>query len=111
MNERHLSERTRRDLRRVDDLRTLAQTRRHFFGDAGLSLGSMALASMLGSDARAAFPVKQVEAPSPLSPKPPHFAGKAKRVIYLFMAGGPSQLELFDPKPKLQELDGQVVPP
>jgi hypothetical protein len=47
---------------------------------------------------------------SPFEPKPPHFAPKAKRVIFMFMAGGPSQLELFDYKPKLQELDGQTVP-
>jgi hypothetical protein len=51
-------------------------------------------------------------APSdPLAPKPPHGPAKAKSVIFLFMAGGPSQLELFDEKPKLRELDGQVVPP
>ena len=49
-------------------------------------------------------------AADPLAPRPPHFAAKAKSVIFLFMAGGPSQLELFDPKPKLQELDGQVIP-
>ena len=46
----------------------------------------------------------------PLAARPPHFAPRAKSVIFLFMAGGPSQLELFDPKPKLQELDGQVIP-
>ena len=50
-------------------------------------------------------------AADPLAPKATHYAAKAKSVIFLFMAGGPSQLELFDHKPKLQELDGQVVPP
>ena len=47
---------------------------------------------------------------NPLAPKPPHFPAKAKSVIYLFMAGGPSQLELFDYKPKLTELHGKPIP-
>jgi hypothetical protein len=87
---------------------TLCQTRRHFFHDCAVGLGSIALAELLnGRPADAAVPHA---GPSPLSPKPTHFPAKAKRVIYLFMAGGPSQLELFDYKPKLQKLDGQVVP-
>ena len=49
-------------------------------------------------------------AANPLAARPGHFPAKAKSVIFLFMAGGPSQLELFDPKPKLKRLDGQVVP-
>jgi hypothetical protein len=113
-----MNEQKRLELHRLDDRRTSAQTRRHFFGDAGLSIGSVALASMLRGDSPASAAVPPAPtppgppaSPSPLAPKPPHFAAKAKRVIYLFMAGGPSQLELFDPKPKLQELDGQVIPP
>ena len=47
---------------------------------------------------------------NPMAAKDPHYAPKAKSVIYLFMAGGPSQFELFQPKPKLQELSGQVIP-
>ncbi|HET6881715.1 MAG TPA: DUF1501 domain-containing protein [Pirellulales bacterium] len=87
---------------------TLWQTRRHFFRDCAVGLGSIALAEMLnGRTVDADVPHA---GQSPLSPKPTHFPAKAKRVIYLFMAGGPSQLELFDYKPKLQELDGQVVP-
>ena len=86
----------------------LVQTRRHFFHNCALGLGSIALADLLnGGPARGSA---AAVAASPLAPKPTHFAAKAKRVIYLFMAGGPSQLELFDYKPKLQELDGQVVP-
>ena len=104
-----MNDRERRELRRRQTLRTLAQTRRQFFGDAGLSLGSVALASLCAGD-RAADAAR-AEADSPTAPRPPHFAPKAKRVIFLFMAGGPSQLELFDYKPKLQELDGQVIPP
>ncbi len=85
-----------------------AQTRRHFFADCGVGLGSIALGSMLAGDAWGA--TQPPDSQNPLAPRAPHFAAKAKRVIFLFMAGGPSQLELFDYKPKLQELDGQVVP-
>jgi hypothetical protein len=83
----------------------LHQTRRHFFGQCALGLGSLALTTLLGRDRAAAAPLV-----NPLAPKPPHFPGKAKSVIYLFMAGGPSQLELFDYKPKLQPLHGKVIP-
>jgi len=83
-------------------------TRRHFFGQCRVGLGSIALASLMhGGNLWAGAPP---QAASPLAAKPTHFRGKAKSVIYLFMAGGPSQLELFDYKPKLQELSGQVIP-
>src|SRR4051812_22349549 len=85
----------------------LGTTRRHFFGTCGVGLGAIALGSLLTGESQAA----PSELPDPLAPRAPHFAPRAKRVIFLFMAGGPSQLELFDNKPKLQELDGQVVPP
>jgi hypothetical protein len=87
----------------------LLRTRRHFFQQCGVGLGSMALASLLGETAAAGEAA--LRAVNPLAPKPPHFPAKAKSVIFMFMAGGPSQLELFDYKPKLQELSGQVVPP
>ena len=84
----------------------LQQTRRHFFRDCALGVGSMALASLLSEGrATAADPFA-----NPLAPKKPHFAPRAKAVIYLFMAGGPSQLELFDYKPELVRLDGQPIP-
>jgi hypothetical protein len=76
-----------------------ALTRRHFFRDCSVGLGKIALASLFGDAARS----RGADA-APLA-KP-----KAKAVIYLFMAGGPSQLELFDYKPTLQKLDGQPVP-
>ena len=79
-------------------------TRRHFFGRSGLGLGSMALGSLL-SQGRA-----RAGSSNPLAPHPGHFPARAKSVIYLFMAGGPSQFELFEPKPKLQELHGQPIP-
>lgn len=84
-----------------------AATRRHFFGRCALGLGSIALGSLLGGRKSAAETVL----PNPLAPKAPLFGGKAKNIIYLFMAGGPSQLELFDFKPKLVELNGQPIPP
>ncbi|HWA98977.1 MAG TPA: DUF1501 domain-containing protein [Pirellulales bacterium] len=84
-------------------------TRRQFFGHCGVNVGSLALASLLAKEG--AFAATSERAGDPMQPRPTHFPAKTKRVIFLFMAGGPSQLELFDPKPKLVELDGQVVPP
>lgn len=83
-------------------------TRRHFFQDCGVGVGKIALASMLAESLASG---KELETLNPFAPKPPHFAAKAKRVIYLFMAGAPSQLELFDHKPKLAELEGKPIPP
>ena len=72
-----------------------------------MGLGSLALASLLDERRALAAPAKLT---NPLFPRPGHFAGRAKRVIYLFMAGAPSQLELFDYKPKLIELNSQPIP-
>jgi hypothetical protein len=84
-----------------------ARTRRHFFRDCGVGIGSVALASML-DDRLFAQPAKLAE--SALAPKQPHFKAKAKSVIYLHMAGAPSVLDLFDPKPKLIEMNGKPCP-
>jgi hypothetical protein len=84
----------------------LLQTRRHFFRDCAVGVGSMALASLLNGGRLAAAPQVQ----NPLAPRDPHFPAKAKAVIYLFMAGAPSQLELFDYKPRLMEYDGKPMP-
>jgi hypothetical protein len=87
-------------------------TRRHFFSRCAIGLGGIALASMLreqnvfGAGSPGAMP----ELPNPMAPRPGHHPAKAKNIIYLFMAGGPSQLELFDYKPKLIELNGQPIP-
>src|SRR5262245_33477471 len=86
-----------------------ATTRRHFFRDCQVGLGSLALASLLGDRPLAAAPQPAANS-GPFAPKQGHFPAKAKSVIFMFMAGGPSQLELFDHKPKLQEMDGQVIP-
>src|SRR5437763_543144 len=83
-------------------------TRRHFFSRCGIGLGSIALASLLSE--QRLFAADAPKLVNPLAPKPPHFPARAKNVIFLFMAGGPSQLELFDYKPKLIELNGQPIP-
>ena len=84
-------------------------SRRHFFQDCGVGLGSMALATLLNGQSQAQAPSK-ITASNPLAPKKPHFPAKAKRVIYMFMAGAPSQLELFDYKPELVKYNGKQVP-
>src|SRR5207302_5867738 len=83
-------------------------TRRWFFRQCGVGLGSVALASLLGADKDAA--AANVKVVNPLAPKQPQFKPKAKRVIYLFMGGAPSQLDLFDHKPALGKYNGQPVP-
>jgi hypothetical protein len=95
----------------IENPRSLhARTRRQFFQDCGVGVGKIALASLLCSGSRAAADVLRLGA-DPLSPAAPHFAPKAKHVIYLFMPGAPSQLDLFDDKPALRKYDGQPVPP
>ncbi|GMW01115.1 MAG: hypothetical protein AMXMBFR84_22520 [Candidatus Hydrogenedentota bacterium] len=85
----------------VDQAKMLHQiTRRHFFRDCGVGLGSIALANIVGSPKSGAAPFLANL----------HHAPRAKNVIFLFMAGGPSQLELFDYKPVLQKYNGQPIP-
>jgi uncharacterized protein (DUF1501 family) len=84
----------------------IAPNRRQFLGQCGLSVGQMALASLLGG-----APSALRAAENPLAVKPPHFAPKAKAVIHLFMAGGPSHLDLFDHKPALAKYEGKPIPP
>ena len=87
--------------RNETEANTSSVARRQFFRDCGVGVGKIALASLLAENATA----MASEQGSAF-----HFAGKAKRVIYLFMAGAPSQLELFDYKPKLKELEGKPLP-
>src|SRR6266851_5509206 len=82
------------------------QSRRRFFRDCAGGIGTVALAQLLAGEGRAASP-----AVNPLAPKKPHFPAKAKNVIFLFMEGGPSQIDLFDPKPGLEKWHGQPLPP
>ena len=88
------------------------ETRRHFFERCGIGVGSMALGSLVGQgiDAEQAIADPADAIRNPLAPKQPHFPAKAKSIIFLFMAGGPSQLEMWDYKPKLAELNGQPIP-
>jgi hypothetical protein len=88
-------------------------TRRHFFGDCAVGVGAIALNQLLAQDGVAAPPSAssvKLDPANPLAPRTGHFAPKVKNVIYLFMAGAPSQLELFDDKPKLRELHGKPPP-
>src|SRR5262245_50433352 len=79
--------------------------RRWFLQQCGVGLGTIALGTLFRETGLAAIaPV------NPLAPKQPHFTPKAKRVIFLFMAGAPSHLELFDNKPQLTKFDGTLPP-
>jgi hypothetical protein len=89
---------------------TLGITRRHFFESCRVGVGKIALGMLLGQSCRART-FGGGDAENPLAPKNPHFAPKAKRVIHLFMAGAPSQLDLFDHKPELARLEGKPLPP
>lgn len=98
------------------DKRRLDITRRHFFRECGVGVGKIALASLLTDafSARSAFAQggpAAAQRTDPLAPKKPHYAPKAKRVIHLFMAGAPSQLDLFDNKPDLTKFEGKPIPP
>jgi hypothetical protein len=86
-------------------------SRRDFLRSAGAGFGMIALTALLAEDGLLAEePSLALRACDPLAPKPPHHPPRARRVIFLFMAGGPSHLETFDPKPDLQRLHGQRLP-
>jgi len=105
-------------MREAEHRRLQAVTRRHFLKECSLGLGGIAMAGMLGScmgGARAIGPTGGGEgidlgSLNPMRPRAPHFPARAKNVIYLHMAGGPSQLELFDHKPDLYRLHDQRCP-
>ncbi len=86
----------------VQAARAQALSRRWFFGGCGLGLAGIAARSLLAEERLA---------PDPLAPRRPHFSPRARRVVYMFQAGAPSQLELFDPKPELAKRDGTLPPP
>jgi hypothetical protein len=83
-----------------------APDRRHFLRTAGCGFGAIALSALLADDGLLA----DEPASDPLAPKKPHFEPTAKRVIFLFMSGGPSHVDTFDPKPELARLHGQPLP-
>src|SRR4051794_22007755 len=83
---------------------TRAPNRRQLLRSAGAGFGSLALTALLADEARPA------PATNPLAPREPHFRARAKRVIFLFMPGGPSQVDTFDPKPELTKRHGKPSP-
>ncbi len=90
---------------------SLPVSRREVLQRMGTGLGILGLASVLHQDgSHASETVARAEGSNPLSPKPTHFPAKAKRVIHLFMNGGPSQVDTFDPKPALERYHGQRPP-
>ena len=88
--------------------RPTSLTRRELLRRTGLGFGSLALAQMLGGEGL--LDTARADAIRPLAPKLPHFPAKAKHVIHLFMNGGPSHVDTFDPKPELTKRNGQELP-
>lgn len=88
--------------------RQFVRSRRDFLQKSSYGFGAMALAHLLGQESGGATVKSDV--PDPLAPKAPHFAAKAKSVIFIFLQGGPSQVDTFDPKPTLSRFDGQPLP-
>jgi uncharacterized protein (DUF1501 family) len=93
-------------------LNLLDITRRHFFEQCGVGVGKIALAGLLADSlGRSAAGRGLDPAAASLAARQPHFPGKAQAVIQLFMAGAPSQLDMFDHKPKLAAIEGKPIPP
>jgi hypothetical protein len=86
------------------------RSRREFLTTCASGVGGLALATLLAQDGVLAAESDTAAAENPLAPRMPHFAPKAKACIFIFLEGAPSQLDLFDPKPKLNELNGQKLP-
>ena len=86
--------------------RRAIQTRRHFLDSCAGGIGAVGLAHLMGEERLTAATLRD-----PLAPREPHFEPKAKNLIFLFMAGAPSQIDLFDPKPGLRKWHGQALPP
>src|SRR4051794_19280964 len=96
-------------------LRDSFLTRRQMLQRCGMGFGALALADLLKQSTATASPIGNPQSAiansiNPLYPKGPHFAPKAKRIIHLFMNGGPSQVDTFDPKPQLTKYNGQKLP-
>src|SRR5436190_6901831 len=84
--------------------------RRQFFTSSASGLGALALASLLQQDGLLAADASNNALADPLAPRAPHFAPKAKNCIFFLPEGAPSHIDLFDPKPKLNDLHGQKLP-
>ena len=86
------------------------ESRRRFLQQWAGGLGTIAIWQLLALEGRTAQASGDLPSSNPLQSKPAHFAPKAKSVIFLFMAGGPSHIDLFDPKPAMTKWDGQSLP-
>src|SRR5262245_37288345 len=86
------------------------QTRRNFLATSASGIGTLALASLLRDGGLVGAPAAPVDSANLLAPKAPHFEAKAKACICIFLEGAPSQMDLFDPKPKLNEMHGEKLP-
>ena len=84
-------------------------SRREMLGRSGMGFGLLGLTSLLAADGTLASAAEPVGRLGPLTPKPPHFPGTAKQVVHLFMNGGPSHVDTFDPKPALDKYHGKPV--
>lgn len=92
------------------NIRDAFLTRREFLGRCGMGLGGLALGSILQEAARAGTNAGAESSIRPLAPRPPHFRGRAKRVVHFFLNGGPSHVDTFDPKPALDRYNGKALP-
>src|SRR5678815_2098602 len=90
--------------------RVQVTSRREFLVRSSFGFGSLALGYLIHGESALASAGSSGEVSS-LALTAPHFAAKAKSVIFIFLQGGPSQVDTFDPKPELSRLDGQLVPP
>src|SRR4051794_14808557 len=88
----------------------LFSSRRDFLRCAGAGFGALALSALAAAEDRADKPPDSPGSQDPLAPKEPQFPAKAKAVIFLFMEGGPSHVDLFDPKPELTRQHGKPLP-
>lgn len=104
---------TQRMVKEAQEAQLRLHTRRHFLKESAMGLGALAMGSLLGSCGSKSTVTNPIvfDPAHPLLPKSPPFIGRARSVIYLHMAGAPSQLELFDYKPELMKMDGQDCPP
>ena len=87
------------------------RSRRSFLRDCAGGVGTIALWRLMAADGLVAQTAGRLPDVNPLEPRPPHFTSKAKNVIFLYMAGAPSHLDLFDPKPEMKRWEGRSLPP
>ena len=92
------------------NLQEEVRSRREFLAKSGFGFGALALGCLLDKEAALGAALKEAAIDHPLAPRAPHFSARAKNVIFMFMKGGPSHIDTFDPKPELNRLDGQFLP-